>query len=136
MGLLIFLLGTALAAGVVVGTFIALLRLRTPWIWRWSAVALALAAVVLSVWINFRFEYHAGQDLRVMGVPFPTVIFRLENDHWVDYVVAAPLLIVGLNVLIWVALFLLPVACGLAIRHIILPRRKRQAFGQSDTMNL
>lgn len=71
-------------------------------------VLLALAGFYLSGWMN-QFEYQEHRYSRIMGFPFPTVIFEpyeLGSDAWIDFTGPITLISSAMNALLLVALLI------------------------------
>src|SRR5579872_2105540 len=54
--------------------------------WRVAFFILVVTGLALGVWLGGYMQYNLSKTVRVVGVPFPVVIFVWEEDRWTDFV--------------------------------------------------
>lgn len=107
MPLPLTLLAFALSGWLAVSTFRRLRRGDLGRGWWVSFTCLCILGLVVGWWM-LHFEYRLSPTLRVVGVPLAIAVFQLEDGNWTDFIPNLQILIAVADVIVGVALCLLP----------------------------
>ena len=108
MGILIVLAIASMCAWAIISMTRLLIRAKQRKLW---LAASLLAGVGLALgWFLANLEYHAGSNMRIVGIPMPLVFFHFEDGQWVDFPLPSYVMWPGFitNITTGIAVCLLP----------------------------